>query len=125
MADLFHVIRRKNNLTQVVTTPVPSLDASKAVTNAFSSNRDFSIYDISFYWYKVMGAILVFGWAIPMSYVWPTSKDEKQNPKLYSPFVRNLLNQTGPTLELEELPLKEPLPEDDNKIKENGIERGA
>ncbi|KAH8276118.1 hypothetical protein KR026_000861 [Drosophila bipectinata] len=123
----FQVILRaiNNNLTQVATTPVPSLDAPKAVTTAFSSDREFSIYDISFYWYKVLGAILVFAWAIPMSFVWPTSKDEKQNPKLYSPFVRNLLNQPGPTLELEELPLKAPLPEDEDKNKENGIERDA
>jgi len=91
------------------------------VTTAFGSDREFSIYDASFYWYKVMGAILVFAWAIPMSYVWPLDKDEKQNPKLYSPFVRNLLNQPGPSLELEELPLKTPLSEEQIKEKENGI----
>ncbi|EDW99257.1 sodium-coupled monocarboxylate transporter 2 [Drosophila yakuba] len=109
-----------NNATSVATTAIPSLEAPKELTTAFGSNRDFSIYDTSFYWYKVMGAILVFAWAIPMSYVWPLDKDEKQNPKLYSPFVRNLLNKPSPVLELEELPLKTPLSEEQIKEKENG-----
>ncbi|XP_039493034.1 sodium-coupled monocarboxylate transporter 2 [Drosophila santomea] len=109
-----------NNATSVVTTAIPSLEAPKELTTAFGSNRDFSIYDISFYWYKVMGALLVFAWAIPMSYVWPLDKDEKQNPKLYSPIVRNLLNKLSPVLELEELPLKTPLSEEQIKEKENG-----
>ncbi|KAH8306384.1 hypothetical protein KR018_009675 [Drosophila ironensis] len=108
-----------NNSTQIVTTPVPAVDAPP-MTTAFGSDRDFSIYDISFYWYKVVGALLVFAWAIPMSYVWPTPKDEKQNPKLYSPFVRKWLNPEGPVLELEDLPLKAPLPEDEAKPAENG-----
>ncbi|KAH8306385.1 hypothetical protein KR018_009756 [Drosophila ironensis] len=111
-----------NNSTQIVTTPVPAVDAPP-MTTAFGSDRDFSIYDISFYWYKVVGALLVFAWAIPMSYVWPTPKDEKQNPKLYSPFVRNMLNVQDPVTEMEELPLKSPLPE--NGHKENGIPRDA
>lgn len=41
-----------------------------------------------------------------MSYVWPIDKNEKQNPKLYSPFVRKLLKVPDPVVELEELPLK-------------------
>uniref|UniRef100_A0A6P4EXD9 Sodium-coupled monocarboxylate transporter 2 n=1 Tax=Drosophila rhopaloa TaxID=1041015 RepID=A0A6P4EXD9_DRORH len=41
-----------NNISRVATTPIPSLEAPKQVTTAFDSNRDFSIYDISFYWYK-------------------------------------------------------------------------
>ncbi|XP_062126676.1 sodium-coupled monocarboxylate transporter 1-like [Drosophila sulfurigaster albostrigata] len=85
------------------------------VTTALGSNRDFSVYDISFYWYKVIGAILIFVWAIPMSYVWPRDKNEKQNPKLYSPFVRRMLNASEPVLELEELPLKE------NEKETNGV----
>ncbi|KAH8382315.1 hypothetical protein KR009_002886 [Drosophila setifemur] len=123
----FQVILKaiNNNISQVVTSPAPSLDAPKAITTAFDSDRDFSIYDISFYWYKVLGAILVFAWAIPMSYVWPLDKNEKQNPKLYSPFVRNMLNKPAPVLELEELPLKAPLPEEDTKEKENDIPRDA
>lgn len=41
-----------------------------------------------------------------MSYVWPLDKNEKQNPKLYSPFVRKMLKVPDPVVELEELPLK-------------------
>lgn len=55
-----------------------------------------------------------------MSYVWPLDKEEKQNPKLYSPFVRSMLNKPSPVLELEELPLKTPLSEEQIKEKENG-----
>ncbi|XP_017122508.1 sodium-coupled monocarboxylate transporter 2 [Drosophila elegans] len=110
-----------HNLTRIPTTPIPSLEAPKQVTTAFNSNRDFSIYDISFYWYKVLGALLVFVWAIPMSFVWPLDKDEKQNPKLFSPFVRNWLNQPGPALELEELPLKTPLSDEQIKDNDKGI----
>ncbi|BFF91108.1 sodium-coupled monocarboxylate transporter 2 [Drosophila madeirensis] len=110
-----------NNITRVLTTPAPSADAPQQVTTAFGSNRDFSIYDISFYWYKVLGAILVFAWAVPMSYVWPTDKQEKQNPKLYSPFVRNMLNAPDPVVEMEEMPLKS----SDSKAKENGIHQDA
>ncbi|KAH8357419.1 hypothetical protein KR084_000834 [Drosophila pseudotakahashii] len=120
-AENFQVIFNAINNTNFATTPIPSLEAPKQVTTAFDSNRDFSIYDVSFYWYKVMGAILVFVWAIPMSYVWPLDKNEKQNPKLYSPFVRNLLNEPVPVLELEELPLKTPLSDEQIKEKENGI----
>ncbi|SPP82649.1 sodium-coupled monocarboxylate transporter 2 [Drosophila guanche] len=110
-----------NNITRVLTTPAPFPDAPQQVTTAFGSNRDFSIYDISFYWYKVLGAILVFAWAVPMSYVWPTDKQEKQNPKLYSPFVRNMLNVPDPVVEMEEMPLKS----SDSKAKENGIHQDA
>jgi len=77
------------------------------ITTAFGSNREFSIYDISFYWYKVIGAILIFVWAIPMSYVWQRDNNEKQNPKLYSPFVRRMLNVSDSVVKLEELPLKQ------------------
>ncbi|XP_017060271.1 sodium-coupled monocarboxylate transporter 2 [Drosophila ficusphila] len=118
--DFQVILNAINTTTTVATTPIPSLDAPELVTTAFESNRDFSIYDISFYWYKVLGALLVFAWAIPMSYVWPLDKDEKQNPKLYSPFVRSWLNQSSPVLELEELPLKTPLSEEQVKEKPNG-----
>ncbi|EDV52922.1 sodium-coupled monocarboxylate transporter 2 [Drosophila erecta] len=123
----FEVILKaiNKNVTSLATTAIPSLEAPKEVTTAFGSNRDFSIYDTSFYWYKVMGALLVFAWAFPMSYVWPLDKDEKQNPKLYSPFVRSWLNKSSPVLELEELPLKTPLSEEQIKEKENGSAAGA
>ncbi|TDG43089.1 hypothetical protein AWZ03_010505 [Drosophila navojoa] len=77
------------------------------VTTAFGSNREFSIFDISFYWYKVIGAILIFVCAVPLSYIWPPDKNDNLNPKLYSPFVRQLLNVSEAEVELEEVPLKE------------------
>ncbi|EDW24372.1 GL23436 [Drosophila persimilis] len=110
-----------NSINGNTTTPAPTMEAPPQVTTAFGSNRDFSLYDISFYWYKVLGAILVFAWAVPMSYVWPTDKEEKQNPKLYSPFVRNMLNVPDPVVEMEEMPLKS----SDLKAKENGTSQDA
>ncbi|EDW84258.1 uncharacterized protein Dwil_GK14045 [Drosophila willistoni] len=105
------VILNAINQTSLNTTPAPTTP-NKQVTNAFDSNRDFSVYDISFYWYKMIGALLVFVWAIPMSYVWKTDENEKQNPTLFSPFVRKFLQTPGnsknnPVLEPEELPLKD------------------
>lgn len=41
-----------------------------------------------------------------MSYVWPMDKNEELNPKLYSPFVRKMLKDLDPEVELEKLPLK-------------------
>ncbi|XP_017145116.1 sodium-coupled monocarboxylate transporter 2 [Drosophila miranda] len=110
-----------NSINSNTTTPATTMEAPPQVTTAFGSNRDFSLYDISFYWYKVLGAILVFAWAIPMSYVWPTDKEEKQNPKLYSPFVRKMLNVPDPVVEIEEMPLKS----SDLKAKENGTPQDA
>lgn len=56
-----------------------------------------------------MGAFLVWIAAIPLSYVWKRDKEEKMNPKLYSPFVKRFLSQpTSP--QKEEVPLKTPPP---------------
>ncbi|KAH8355920.1 hypothetical protein KR200_002233, partial [Drosophila serrata] len=93
---------KKTDFTPVTVKP-PS---GAPVTTAFDSNRDFSLYDISFYWYKVLGTALIFLWAIPMSYVWRPDKNEKQNPKLYSPFVRKFLSLPPAEQEMEEAPLR-------------------
>ncbi|XP_053962139.1 sodium-coupled monocarboxylate transporter 1 [Anastrepha ludens] len=79
------------------------------VTTAFGSNREFSIYEISFYWYKVIGVLLVWILAIPLSYIWRRDEEEKLNPHLYAPFVQRLLKGRTP-LEMEEFPLKTPIP---------------
>ncbi|KAM7362744.1 uncharacterized protein ACRADG_013305 [Cochliomyia hominivorax] len=82
-----------NHLMQNSTSiPTPVTDEIPLVTTAFSSNRDFSIYEISFYWYKLLGTFLVFISAIPLSYIWKRDKEDYQNPKLYSPFVKKFLN---------------------------------
>lgn len=77
------------------------------VTTAFGSNREFSIYEISFYWYKVIGVLLVWLLAIPLSYIWRRDEEDKIDPHLFSPFVRRLLKGRMP-VEMEELPLKTP-----------------
>ncbi|KAM7362745.1 uncharacterized protein ACRADG_013306 [Cochliomyia hominivorax] len=79
------------------------------VTGTLSSNRDFSIYEISFYWYKVLGAFFVWLAALPLSYIWKRDKEEKMDPKLYSPFVKRFLSQ--PVVQTKEMiPLKTPPP---------------
>ncbi|XP_017488498.1 PREDICTED: sodium-coupled monocarboxylate transporter 1-like isoform X2 [Rhagoletis zephyria] len=84
------------------------------VTTAFGSNREFSIYEISFYWYKVIGVLLVWLLAIPLSYIWRRDEEEKFNPHLYSPFIRRFLGKRL-SVEMEELPLKTPIPVDELK----------
>ncbi|KAH8381429.1 hypothetical protein KR093_004778 [Drosophila rubida] len=103
---LHSILNAINFTTTALPTTAATPTAPTEVTTAFGSNRDFSIYDISFYWYKVIGAILIFVWALPMSFVWRRDKNEKLNPKLYSPFVRRMLNVDEPVVELEEIPLK-------------------
>ncbi|EDW16658.1 uncharacterized protein Dmoj_GI10654 [Drosophila mojavensis] len=100
----FHAILAAINHT--TTTPATAIPLPVNVTTAFDSNREFSIFDISFYWYKMIGAILIFVCAVPLSYIWRPDKNDKLNPKLYSPFVRNMLNVSEPEVELEEVPLK-------------------
>uniref|UniRef100_A0A0K8U1A2 Sodium-coupled monocarboxylate transporter 2 n=1 Tax=Bactrocera latifrons TaxID=174628 RepID=A0A0K8U1A2_BACLA len=77
------------------------------VTTAFGSNREFSIYEISFYWYKVIGVLLVWLLAIPLSYIWRRDEADKINPHLFAPFVQRFLKVSRP-LEMEEYPLKTP-----------------
>lgn len=77
------------------------------VTTAFGSNREFSIYEISFYWYKVVGVLLVWLLAIPLSYIWRRDETDKIDPHLFSPFVRRFLKGSSP-VEMEEFPLKTP-----------------
>jgi len=50
-----------------------------------------------------------------MSFVWRRDTNEKQNPKLFSPFVRRMLHVSNPVLELEELPLKQTEKENEDK----------
>ncbi|KAL7728675.1 hypothetical protein ACLKA6_004056 [Drosophila palustris] len=111
---LHSILKAINSTTiSLPTTPATTTTTPKRITTAFGSNRDFSIYDISFYWYKIIGVFLIFLWAVPMSYVWRKDKTEKQNPKLYSPFVRRMLNVSDTVEEPEELPLKQPEREND------------
>ncbi|KAM8706332.1 hypothetical protein ACLKA7_010586 [Drosophila subpalustris] len=111
---LHSILKAINSTTiSLPTTPATTTTTPKRITTAFGSNRDFSVYDISFYWYKIIGVFLIFLWAVPMSYVWRKDKTEKQNPKLYSPFVRRMLNVSDTVEEPEELPLKQTEREND------------
>lgn len=53
-----------------------------------------------------MGVFFVWISAIPLSYIWKRDKEEKMNPKLYSPFVKRFLSQSA--VIKEEVPLKTP-----------------
>ncbi|KAL9897340.1 sodium-coupled monocarboxylate transporter 2-like isoform 1-T1 [Glossina fuscipes fuscipes] len=107
--DNCHIHDFRAVITNISTTPAASILQSihseevPLLTTAFGSNQDFSIYDITFYWYKVLGVVLVWLLAIPLSYVWKSS-EEKLNPKLFTPFVRRFLTQRS--IEMEEMPLK-------------------
>ncbi|CAD6991220.1 sodium-coupled monocarboxylate transporter 2 [Ceratitis capitata] len=81
------------------------------VTTAFGSNREFSIFEISFYWYKVVGVLLVWLLAIPLSYIWRRAEEDKLDPHLFSPIIRSYLKGRTP-VEMEELPLKTPFPKE-------------
>uniref|UniRef100_T1PG30 Sodium:solute symporter family protein n=1 Tax=Musca domestica TaxID=7370 RepID=T1PG30_MUSDO len=90
-----------------VTTPAPPLE-TPLVTTAFGSNRPFSIYEISFYWYKLIGLILIAITSIALSYVWKREDDEKYDPKLYSPVIWRFIPKAPK--EMESVPLKTPPP---------------
>jgi len=92
-----------NRTTPVTKAPPPT--TPPLVTSAFESNREFSIFEISFLYYKVLGILVTILWAIPMSYIFKSDQKESQDPKLFTPFVRKFLPPSQVT-ELEELPLK-------------------
>ncbi|XP_075166349.1 sodium-coupled monocarboxylate transporter 2-like [Haematobia irritans] len=95
----------KNSTNSTITSV---MDDTALVTTAFSSNRPFSIYEISFYWYQVIGTALVWITAIPLSYIWKPKEDQKYNPKLYSPIIRRFLPQVSEK-QMESVPLKMPI----------------
>ncbi|XP_030369484.1 sodium-coupled monocarboxylate transporter 2-like [Scaptodrosophila lebanonensis] len=118
----FHAIISAVSASNTTATTPGTTTATPLITGAFSSNREFSIFEISFYWYKFLGAALVFVWAIPMSYVW-RDQGEKLNPKLFTPFVRRFIAVPNSVQELEELPLKGPLPKDATELEIDVAER--
>ncbi|KAH8311681.1 hypothetical protein KR044_007472 [Drosophila immigrans] len=92
-----------NNRTTPIT-PAPIPEIPPLVTGAFESNREFSIFEMSFYWYKVVGILVTILWAVPASYIVKADPKDLQNSKLFSPFIRKFLTPYQAT-ELEELPL--------------------
>ncbi|KAM8706331.1 hypothetical protein ACLKA7_010585 [Drosophila subpalustris] len=92
------------NLTTPVTmAPPPAIPP--LVTGSFESNREFSIFEISFLWYKVVGIFATILWAIPMSYIFKSDPKARPDYKLFTPFARRFLPANQLT-ELEELPLR-------------------
>uniref|UniRef100_A0A1A9WF67 Sodium-dependent multivitamin transporter n=1 Tax=Glossina brevipalpis TaxID=37001 RepID=A0A1A9WF67_9MUSC len=64
-------------------------------TSSFSMDSppakdSFSILNISFNWYMVLGAFIVFIVGIPLSYILPPGKDAKYDPNLLSPVIQPL-----------------------------------
>ncbi|XP_065372256.1 sodium-coupled monocarboxylate transporter 2-like [Calliphora vicina] len=98
-------------LQNITSVPLSLTNTSEKplVSGTLGSNRNFSIYEVSFYWYKLMGAFFVWLAAIPLSYIWKRDKEDKMNPKLYSPFVKRFLNQPSDQEE-EEVHLRTPQP---------------
>ncbi|KAH8381428.1 hypothetical protein KR093_004777 [Drosophila rubida] len=92
-----------NNRTTPIT-PTPAPEVPPLVTGAFESNREFSIFEISFYWYKVIGILVTILWAVPASYIFKIDPKELSSPKMFAPFIRKFMKAHQAT-ELEELPL--------------------
>ncbi|XP_061392470.1 sodium-coupled monocarboxylate transporter 2 [Musca vetustissima] len=99
----FHGLIKSFNVTE----PPPPLE-KPLVTTAFESNRPFSIFEVSFYWYKLMGLVLLVFTSVALSYVWKREDDEKYDPKLYSPVIWRFLPKSPK--EMESVPLKAPHP---------------
>ncbi|XP_037947006.1 sodium-coupled monocarboxylate transporter 1-like [Teleopsis dalmanni] len=69
----------------IASTTSTLLHSTQHGTNA---SEGFNIFDLSFNWYVVVGAIILFVVGIPLSYIIPPEKDEKFNPKLLSPILQ-------------------------------------
>ncbi|XP_037947005.1 sodium-coupled monocarboxylate transporter 2-like [Teleopsis dalmanni] len=113
--DLNDVIKSVTTTSSIqhfsaTTTEVP------LVTNAFSSNREFSIYEIAFYWYKVIGGLIIWLVAIPLSYVWKIREGETQNLKLYAPIMRKFIGKKTKPADVEDSEAAVPLKEGESKV---------
>ncbi|XP_058988274.1 sodium-coupled monocarboxylate transporter 2-like isoform X2 [Musca domestica] len=107
--NFYGLIQNRTTLSSLENTATSTSEPPPLVTTAFGSNRPFSIYEISFYWYQVIGTLLVWLTAIPLSYVWSKPHgDEKLDPKLFSPIIGRFLDQQP--REMESMPLKTPHP---------------
>ncbi|XP_055848233.1 sodium-coupled monocarboxylate transporter 1-like [Episyrphus balteatus] len=58
---------------------------------SFPKDIGFNMFDISFYWYKFIGVVLVWIIAVPLSYLTPERK--AVNVNLLSPFVKNIMKR--------------------------------
>ncbi|XP_017144545.1 sodium-coupled monocarboxylate transporter 2 [Drosophila miranda] len=81
--------------TRVDNCPAPALNAtttvsplSPAATAAAHTGDGFSILDLSFNWYVVVGFAVTWLVAVPLSYILKQRADVKLDPKLLSPVVQ-------------------------------------
>ncbi|KAH8306344.1 hypothetical protein KR018_008410 [Drosophila ironensis] len=79
-------------LNQTSTTELPTATASypllSSTTESPLKDEGFSILDLSFNWYTVVGFIITWLVAIPLSYILKDNPDVKRDPKLLSPVVQ-------------------------------------
>ena len=68
----------------------PREDAPR-ITTSFGSNREFSLYEISFLWFKPLGIAFVLLIGIPLSYIFKRDPNEIHNPQLYASVVRRFM----------------------------------
>ncbi|KAH8257753.1 hypothetical protein KR038_000118 [Drosophila bunnanda] len=64
----------------------------QSTTEAPAKDEGFSILDLTFNWYVVMGFILTWLVAVPLSYILKPKSDYKLDPKLLSPVVQPFVN---------------------------------
>ncbi|XP_001358854.3 sodium-coupled monocarboxylate transporter 2 [Drosophila pseudoobscura] len=81
--------------TRVDNCPAPALNATTTVsplspstTAAAHTGDEFSILDLSFNWYVVVGFAITWLVAVPLSYILKQRADVKLDPKLLSPVVQ-------------------------------------
>lgn len=67
------------------------------------ADKGFSILDMSFNWYVVLGTFIVFAVGIPVSYIVKPEKGEKFDVNLLSPLVQPFVHYELAQVE-EELP---------------------
>lgn len=61
------------------------------VTTNTGDNQDFAIYRISYMWYTLLGALITIIVAAIISIISGFNNPREMNPKLFAPFIRNVL----------------------------------
>ncbi|XP_017026710.1 sodium-coupled monocarboxylate transporter 2 [Drosophila kikkawai] len=80
-----------SSVNETLTSTAASLQLS-STTEAPLKDEGFSILDLTFNWYVVVGFILTWLVAIPLSFILKPKSDYKLDPKLLSPVVQPFVN---------------------------------